>query len=92
MLRNGNEIEEGFLNCHNCNLVNPIIKKIPIIWKDFENYISMRPSVGGELMLSCTHNKTKKFIKKSLFKIHANNDQNNIEKRWAKIYRKKQKH
>lgn len=80
------EIEEGFLSCRKCNLKLPIIQKIPILWNDFENYISMRPSVGGELMQSCKHEKTRQFIKNSLSKIKVTEDQNTIEKRWTKIY------
>ncbi len=86
VLHHQNEIEEGFLNCHKCNLNFPIVQKIPILWNDFRNYISMRPSVGGDLMKSCKHEKTRQFIKNSLSKIKITEDQNIIEKRWTKIY------
>jgi len=80
------EIEEGFLNCRKCNLKLPIIQKIPILWNDFRSYVSVRPSVGGELMKACNHGKTRQFIKNSLSKIKVTEDQNTIEKRWTKIY------
>jgi len=64
----------------------PIVNKIPILWNDFTRYLSMRPSLGGELLQLCQHDKTRKFIKNILSKIKVTDDQNKIEKRWTKIY------
>ncbi len=91
ILENNKEIEEGFLICHNCNLQLPIVQKIPILWTDFKNYLAIRPSVGGELVQCCKHEKIRQFIKNTLSKIKVTEDQNIIEKRWTKIYQNNKK-
>ncbi len=59
------EIEEGILECKKCKSLYPIIEKIPILWDDFTNYISMRRELGGKLVHSVS-NPMKKFLKNSL--------------------------
>ena len=45
------EIKEGILECKKCNLVFPIIDKVPILWDDFSKYLSSRRILGGKLYL-----------------------------------------
>lgn len=83
-----NEIEEGMLECKNCNSKFPIIDKIPILWGDFSVYLANRRSLGGQLFHSVS-DKMKEFVKKSLItKTQKMDDRTNLEKRWAGIYQK----
>ncbi len=80
------EIEEGILECKKCKSLYPIIEKIPILWDDFTNYISMRRMLGGKLIHSVS-NPMKKFLKNSLTQNIKNiEDRTNIEDRWTDIY------
>lgn len=86
-LSKSNQIDEGFLFCQKCNLLFPIIQKIPILWDDFTNYLFNRPKLGGELLINSKTTKMRSFIKQTLGKIKQNpNDQSIIEKRWSDIY------
>ena len=38
--KNNTEIDEGVLKCKKCQLVFPIIDKIPIMFIDFQKYLS----------------------------------------------------
>lgn len=89
ILKENQEIIEGFLFCNKCNLNFPIISKIPILWDDFSSYLSSRILLGGHLLLKTKSPKMKKFVKKSLSNIKKNiEDRSLIEKRWANIYLK----
>jgi 2-polyprenyl-3-methyl-5-hydroxy-6-metoxy-1,4-benzoquinol methylase/uncharacterized protein YbaR (Trm112 family) len=80
------EIEEGILECKKCKSLYPIIEKIPILWDNFTNYISMRRMLGGKLVHSVS-NPMKKFLKNSLTQNIKNiEDRTNIEDRWTDIY------
>ena len=80
------EIEEGILECKKCKSLYPIIEKIPILWDDFTNYISMRRKLGSKLVHSVS-NPMKKFLKNSLTQNIKNvEDRTNIEDRWTNIY------
>ncbi len=80
------EIEEGILECKKCKSLYPIIEKIPILWDDFTNYISMRRMLGGKLVHSVS-NPMKKFLKNSLTQNIKNiEDRTYIEDRWTDIY------
>ena len=80
------EIEEGILECKKCKSLYPIIEKIPILWDDFESYISNRRMLGGKLVNSVS-SKMKKFLKNSLTRNFKNiEDRTNLEKRWTIIY------
>jgi 2-polyprenyl-3-methyl-5-hydroxy-6-metoxy-1,4-benzoquinol methylase/uncharacterized protein YbaR (Trm112 family) len=80
------EIEEGILECKKCKSLYPIIEKIPILWDDFTNYISMRRMLGGKLVQSVS-NPMKKFLKNSLTQNIKNiEDRTNLEERWTGIY------
>ena len=80
------EIEEGILECKKCKSLYPIIEKIPILWDDFTNYISMRRMLGGKLVHSVS-NPMKKFLKNSLTQNIKNiEDRTNLEDRWTGIY------
>jgi len=80
------EIEEGILECKKCKSLYPIIEKIPILWDDFTNYISMRRMLGGKLVHSVS-NPMKKFLKNSLTQNIKNiEDRTNLEDRWTNIY------
>ena len=81
-----NEIVEGILACKKCELVFPIIEKIPILWNDFSNYLSNRKILGGKLYQLATTEKMKSFLKSSLSKIVFIDDRTSLEERWLKIY------
>ncbi len=81
------EIHEGFLECHKCRLIFPIIEKIPILWDDFSDYLSSRNVLGGQLYRLCNTGKMGSFLKSSLQKItQTNDDRTALEERWSKIY------
>jgi len=81
------EIEEGILECKKCNLVFPIIEKIPILWDDFSKYLSSRKVLGGKLYRLANTGKMKKFMKFSLSQTkQIAGDRTALEERWSKIY------
>lgn len=81
------EIEEGILECKKCNLIFPILQKIPVLWDDFSEYLSRRKVLSGIIYKSIASEKLKKFVKSSLSKISKfNNDLTALEKRWSLIY------
>jgi 2-polyprenyl-3-methyl-5-hydroxy-6-metoxy-1,4-benzoquinol methylase/uncharacterized protein YbaR (Trm112 family) len=81
------EIEEGILECKKCNLVFPIIEKIPILWDDFSKYLSSRKVLGGKLYRLANSGKMKKFMKFSLSQTNQiTDDRTALEERWSKIY------
>jgi len=81
------EIEEGILECKKCNLVFPIIEKIPILWDDFSKYLSSRKVLGGKLYRLTNTRKMKKFMKFSLSQTkQITDDRTALEERWSKIY------
>jgi len=81
------EIDEGIMECKKCNLLSPILQKIPILWDDFSEYLSHRKVLSGIIYKSITSEKLKNFVKSSLSKINKfNNDQTALEKRWSLIY------
>lgn len=81
------EIEEGILECKKCVLKFPIIEKIPILWDDFDMYISSHKKLGGKLYRLVENQYLKKFLKSSLSKFNsANEDRTELEERWSKIY------
>jgi len=81
------EIEEGILECKKCNLIFPIIEKIPILWDDFPKYLSSRKVLGGKLYRLSNTRKMKKFLKFSLSQTkRTNDDRTTLEERWSKIY------
>lgn len=74
-----------------CGSKFPIIEKIAIL-QDFESYLSNRPSLGGDLMISSKSPKMKAFVKATLAKTKpVANDISKIEKRWALIYESNKK-
>ena len=83
----GQEIEEGILECNQCNLEFPIIEKIPILWDDFSEYLSSRKILGGKLYQLIQTQHLKKFLKSSLSKINpVYDDRTKLEERWSTIY------
>lgn len=86
ILKEDNEINEGFLYCKNCKLTFPIISKIPILRNDFISYLSNRMKLGGKLYLLANHHSMKSFVKNSLKKIKKLEDKTVIEERWTRIY------
>ena len=87
VFKHGKEIEEGFLKCKKCNLIFPIIEKIPILWDDFSEYLSHRKVLSGIIYKSIFSEKLKKFVKSSLSKIKkSHDDRTSLEKRWSIIY------
>ena len=88
ILGQSHEIEEGFLVCDNCNIIYPIISKIPIMYLDFTSYLSNRAQLGGYLMTGAKNEKIKSFVKNSLRKIkNSHSDVTPIEKRWVITYK-----
>lgn len=85
--RTGKEIEEGILECKNCNLKFPIIEKIPILWDDFSQYLSSRKTLGGKLYRLAQTVKLKNFLKSYLSKtVYIHDDRTVLEERWSVIY------
>ena len=81
------EIEEGILECKKCNLLFPIIEKIPILWDDFSKYLSSRKVLGGKLYRLASTGKLKNFLKFSLSQTkQTNDDRTALEERWSNIY------
>ncbi len=81
------EIEEGILECKKCNLIFPVIEKIPILWDDFSKYLSSRKVLGGKLYRLSNTGKMKKFMKFSLSQTkRTNDDRTALEARWSEIY------
>ena len=81
------EIEEGILECKKCNLIFPIIEKIPILWDDFSKYLSSHKILGGNLYRLANTGKMKKFMKFSLSQTkQIADDRTALEERWSKIY------
>lgn len=88
IIKEQKEIEEGFLECNNCNSVYPIINKIPIIWDNFGKYVANRRKLGGKLANSVSE-KMKTFVKTSLKERYGGlEDRTNLEERWTQIYHK----
>lgn len=88
VLLEDSEIDEGFLFCPKCDLQFPIVGKIAIL-RNFENYLAVRPRLGGALALAAKTTSMKSFVKKTLSKIKKNpRDVSIIEKRWSEIYTK----
>lgn len=86
LLREQKEIEEGFLECKNCNSIYPIIDKIPILWENFGKYLANRRKLGGKLANSVS-GKMKEFIKNSLKENFEDfEDRTSLEERWTRIY------
>ena len=81
-----NEIDEGFLECHNCKLLFPIIEKVPILWNDFANYLSFRHILGGKLYHFTKSKKIRTFLKENLTKNIRDKDRSSIDERWSRIY------
>jgi len=85
------EIEEGILECKNCDSLYPIVEEIPILWDDFTDYISNRRMLGGKLVRASSI-KMRKFLKNSLTKNSKNvEDRTNLEERWSAIYQNSQR-
>jgi len=84
---NKNEIVEGILKCNNCELIFPIIDKIPIMLTDLKKYFSEHKILSGKLYRLASSKEMKNFLK-SMFKeiVWNNNDKSGIEERWTKIY------
>lgn len=87
VLKIGNEIEEGILECKKCKLRFPIIEKIPILWDDFSEYLNSRKLLSGILYRLAQTAKMKSLLKDSMSKSKRSNiDRTSIEERWSKIY------
>jgi uncharacterized protein YbaR (Trm112 family) len=92
VFRKETEIEEGILECKECALCFPIVKKIPILWDDLSKYFSDRMMLGGKLFHSVSHDKMKKFLKSALSNSKRNvDDRTLLEERWSRIYQTSQK-
>lgn len=86
VLKESSEIDEGFLYCTKCSAQFPVIGKIAIM-RDFENYVSVRPRLGGIMALEAKTSQMKLFVKNTLSKIRTRqNDLSIVEERWAGIY------
>ncbi len=86
---NDTEVKEGILECKNCQLVFPIIEKIPVLWDDFSKYLTSRTILGGKMFRSATSTKMKNFLKSALTKNNSSPkfvDVTALEDRWSNIY------
>ena len=86
---NAIEVNEGVLECKNCQLVFPIIEKIPLLWDDFSKYLASRTILGGKMFRSATSTKMKNFLKTTLTKNNSAPkivDVTTLEDRWSNIY------
>ncbi len=86
VLKQDKEIDEGFLECKKCNLLSPIIEKIPILWGDFSKYLSNHKILSGKLYGIANSAQLKKFLKSTLSKTTFIDDRTKLEERWSKIY------
>ena len=85
--KNNIEIEEGVLKCKKCQLVFPIIDKIPIMFIDFQKYLSEHKMLSGKLYRLALTKQMKDFLKISLNNLNWNKiDKTSLEERWSKIY------
>jgi Methyltransferase domain len=83
------EIQEGFLNCVKCGSRYPVISSVPFMLKDFSLYLSIRMTLGGQLMLMAKSQKMKSFVKNALGKINnASKDTSDLERNWSGIYKR----
>ena len=81
------EINEAILECNKCQLIFPIIDKIPIMFTDFKKYISEHKILSGKLYRLASSQEVKKLLKSSLNNLKWNKiDKTKVEERWAKIY------
>jgi 2-polyprenyl-3-methyl-5-hydroxy-6-metoxy-1,4-benzoquinol methylase len=88
VLHEDTEVDEGFLLCTKCDRQFPIVGKIAIM-RDFANYLSVRPRLGGEMALAAKTPQLKSFVKRTLSQAKKGTDDISlIEKRWAQIYTK----
>ncbi len=57
--------------------------------EDFSSYLSIRMTLGGQLMLMAKSSKMKSFVKGALGKIkHASKDTSDLERNWSLIYKR----
>jgi hypothetical protein len=92
ILESKNEIVEGVLTCKICSTRYPIILSIPFLLKDLSSYFSIRPKLGGYLMLKAKTKSVKSIIKKSLKEIKkVHEDTTELEERWVKTYQNSDK-
>ena len=83
------EIIEGVLECKNCQLVFPIVEKIPVLWDDFSKYLASRTILGGKMFRSAISTKMKNLLKSTLTENNSNPkiiDVATLEDRWSNIY------
>jgi uncharacterized protein YbaR (Trm112 family) len=85
--KNNIEIDEGMLKCKKCKLLFPIIDKTPIMFIDFQKYLSEHRKLSGKLYRLATTQQMKSFLKSSLNNLNWNkSDKTLLEERWSKIY------
>ena len=85
--KDSNEIDEGILKCEKCQLKFPIIDKTPIMFIDFQKYLSEHRKLSGNLYRLATTQQMKDFLKSSLNNLDWNeSDKTLLEERWSKIY------
>jgi len=85
--KNNTEIDEGVLKCKECKLQFPIIDKTPIMFIDFQKYLSEHRKLSGNLYRLATTQQMKDFLKSSLNNLDWNeSDKTLLEERWSKIY------
>ena len=88
-LISGDELQEGFLNCIKCSHAYPVISSVPLMLDNFSSYLSIRMTLGGQLMLMAKSQKMKSFVKAALRKIsRTSKDTSNLERNWSGIYKR----
>jgi SAM-dependent methyltransferase/uncharacterized protein YbaR (Trm112 family) len=79
---NGNECLEGFLKCEDCNQLYPVINGVALLLENIAEYVSSRPSLLGEWILSCKTAAMKEYLKgmsSSLTKVKTSQGDNLYE-------------
>ena len=85
-----NECIEGFLKCSHCEATYPIIEGVPIVVKNFAEYIQRRTSRYGKWLLETRTEKMKGFlreVRRHLETSHIENDRYEEEGVWFAPYR-----
>jgi|SRR5215467_3889841 len=86
----GNECIEGLLICNQCNIRYPIIEGVPILVRDFVDYVSHRGANYGSWLLACKTFEMKNFLKEFAHSLNPegiSNDRYEHDGHWFAPYK-----